>query len=289
MREKLQKLDPKIRDPLLITLGTALISLGTYFFRMPNNFTIGGVTGIAIVVSSFLPGISTGTLVFLFNMILLAVGFLFLSRRFGLSTVYSSTLMSVIIWVLERAVPMEAPLTSEPLLELIFAVGLPALGSAILFNIGASSGGTDIIAMLLKKYTSINIGAALMLADFLVAASACFVFGIQTGLFSILGLLMKSFLVDGVIESINQCKYMHIICTNPEPICDFIFHKLHRGATICNATGAYTHHQIYLVLSVVSRGQAVHLRRFVRSVEPHAFIMITNTSEIIGKGFQTEN
>ena len=279
----------KLREFLLLNGGTLLVSIGVYFFKMPNNFSTGGVTGLAIVISKFLPGVSTGTLVFLFNMVLLAVGFLVLSRRFGLATVYASTLMSVIIWVLEKVYPMDAPFTQEPLLELIFAVGLPALGSALLFNIGASTGGTDIIAMVLRKFTSIDMGRALLLADFLVAFSACFVFGIHTGLFSILGLLMKSMLVDSVIEGINQCKYMHIVCSDPEPICDFIAGKLHRGATILEATGAYTHQHKYVILTVMSRGQAVFLRRYVRSIEPHAFIMTTSTSEIIGKGFRTEN
>lgn len=285
--EQTRKITPK--DFLLLNAGTLIVALGVYFFKIPNNFSTGGVTGIAIVISKFLPWISTGSLVFLFNMLLLGVGFVFLSRKFGFATVYASTLMSVVVWVLERVYPMEAPFTDEPLLELIFAVGLPALGSALLFNIGASTGGTDIIAMLLKKYTSIDIGKALLAADFIVALSACFVFGIRTGLFSILGLLMKSMLVDSVIDGINQCKYLHIICQDPEVICDFIVQKLHRGATICEATGAYTHHKLYLVLSVVSRGQAVALRHYVRQVEPHAFIMTTSTSEIIGKGFRTEN
>ena len=285
--EQTRKITPK--DFLLLNAGTLIVAFGVYFFKIPNNFSTGGVTGIAIVISKFLPWISTGSLVFLFNMLLLGVGFVFLSRKFGFTTVYASTLMSVVVWVLERLYPMEAPFTDEPLLELIFAVGLPALGSALLFNIGASTGGTDIIAMLLKKYTSIDIGKALLAADFIVALSACFVFGIRTGLFSILGLLMKSMLVDSVIEGINQCKYLHIICQDPEVICDFIVQKLHRGATICEATGAYTHHKLYLVLSVVSRGQAVALRHYVLQVEPHAFIMTTSTSEIIGKGFRTEN
>lgn len=284
--EQTRKITPK--DFLLLNAGTLIVAFGVYFFKIPNNFSTGGVTGIAIVISKFLPWISTGSLVFLFNMLLLGVGFVFLSRKFGFATVYASTLMSVVVWVLEQVYPMEAPFTDEPLLELIFAVGLPALGSALLFNIGASTGGTDIIAMLLKKYTSIDIGKALLAADFIVALSACFVFGIRTGLFSILGLLMKSMLVDSVIEGINQCKYLHIICQDPEVICDFIVQKLHRGATICEATGAYTHHKLYLVLSVVSRGQAVALRHYVRQVEPHAFIMTTSTSEIIGKGFRSD-
>ncbi len=274
---------------LILNAGTLLVALGDHFFKFPNNFSTGGVTGMAVVISKLIPGLSIGAVVFIFNMVLLAIGFLFLSRKFGLTTVYSSVLLSVVIWAMEWIWPVETPLTDEPILELIFAVGIPALGSALLFNIGASTGGTDIIAMLLRKYTSIDIGRALLLADFLVALSACFVFGIKTGLFSVLGLLMKSVLVDSVIEGINQRKYMHIVCQNPEPICEFIVQKLHRGATICDTTGAYTHHRLHLVLTVMSRGQAVALRRDIRSIEPHAFIMTTSTSEIIGKGFRTEN
>ena len=278
----------KSRDILLITFGTLLVALGDHFFKFPNNFSTGGVTGLAVVVSKLLPGVTLGSFVFVVNMALLVVAFLFLSRKFGLATIYASSLMSSVSWAMEFIYPMEAPFTDEPFLELIFSVGLPALGSAILFNIGASTGGTDIIAMLLRKYANIDIGRALLMADILVAVSGCFVFGIKTGLYSILGLLMKSMVVDNVIEGFNLCKYMHIVCTDPEPVRDFIVEKLHRSATICEATGAYTHHKVYLVLTVMTRGQAVILRRYVRSVEPHAFIMVTNTSEIIGKGFRAD-
>ena len=278
----------KSRDILLITFGTLLVALGDHFFKFPNNFSTGGVTGLAVVVSKLIPGVTIGSFVFVVNMALLVVAFLFLSRKFGLATIYASSLMSSVIWAMEFIYPMEAPFTDEPFLELIFSVGLPALGSVILFNIGASTGGTDIIAMLLRKYANVDIGRALLMADILVAVSGCFVFGIKTGLYSILGLLMKSMVVDNVIEGFNLCKYMHIVCTDPEPVRDFIVEKLHRGATICEATGAYTHHKVYLVLTVMTRGQAVILRRYVRSVEPHAFIMVTNTSEIIGKGFRAD-
>ena len=278
----------KSRDILLITFGTLLVALGDHFFKFPNNFSTGGVTGLAVVVSKLIPGVTIGSFVFVVNMALLVVAFLFLSRKFGLATIYASSLMSSVIWAMEFIYPMEAPFTDEPFLELIFSVGLPALGSAILFNIGASTGGTDIIAMLLRKYANVDIGRALLMADILVAVSGCFVFGIKTGLYSILGLLMKSMVVDNVIEGFNLCKYMHIVCTDPEPVRDFIVEKLHRSATICEATGAYTHHKVYLVLTVMTRSQAVILRRYVRSVEPHAFIMVTNTSEIIGKGFRTD-
>ena len=143
----------------LITLSILVMVVGVYFFKFPNHFAFGGVTGFSTVVSAVTRW-SAGGFTFAANMILLLIGFLVVGRQFGVKTVYASVLMSVALAVLEKLYPMSRPLTSEPVLELFFAIFLPAVGSAVLFNIGASSGGTDIIAMVLKKYTSFNIGSA---------------------------------------------------------------------------------------------------------------------------------
>ena len=123
---------------------------------------------------------------------------------------YASMLMSVSLSALARIYPMHSPLTYEPMLELVFAIFLPAVGSAILFNIGASSGGTDIIAMILKSHSSLNIGSALFLVDVASVLMAFFVIGPTTGLYSTVGLMAKSLAIDGVIENINQCKCFNI-------------------------------------------------------------------------------
>ena len=182
---------------------------------------------------------------------------------------------------------MDGPLTDQPILELIFAIVLPAFGSAILFNIGASSGGTDVIAMILKKYTSVDIGKALLLSDFLITLAGFFVFDIQTGLYSFLGLTMRSTLIDSFIESLNRSKYFNVVCSNPEDICSYIKDKLHRSATIVLAQGAFSGEDKYIVLTVLSPTEAVKLRNFIKATTPDAFLLISNTSEIIGKGFHS--
>lgn len=273
-----------LREYALITANTAVIAVGVYFFKFPNNFTFGGVTGLSVVLAKVTP-LSPSTVNFILNIVLIVLGFAFLGRDFGVKTFYSSLLLSVSLSLLEYVCPMKGPLTDDPMLELIFAVLLPAFGSAVLFNIGASSGGTDIVAMILKKHTSIDIGRALLFSDLLVTLSAFFVFSIKTVLFSILGLLTKSLVIDNVIESINQSKYFNVVCSEPDVICRFIVEKLHRSATVCDATGAYSHHHKYVVFTVMKRPQAFQLRRFIKETEPDAFILITNTSEIIGKGF----
>jgi len=276
-----------IKEYGIITIGVWLVVAGVYFFKFPNNFSIGGVTGIAIILSSiFGDGISSGTLVLIINIILLIIGYLILGKSFGNKTAYGSILMSLSLQALEVIIPMEGPLTNEPMLELAFAVILPAVGSAILFNFGASTGGTDIIAMLLKKYTSLDIGRSLLISDLLMTLAAFVVFDIQTGLLSILGLFIRSTLVDSVIESMNLNKYFTIICENPRPICDYILNTLKRSATIYDAMGAFTDQNKKIILTVMNRSQAVQLRTFIKNNDPDAFMFITNSSEIIGKGFR---
>lgn len=270
----------------IINLGVFLLAVGVYFFKFPNNFTTGGVSGISIILGSISPNISTATTMLIINMCLLVVGFIFLGNGFGLLTCYCSMMYSFETWLLEKFLPMDAPFTDQPLLELLFAIMLPAVGSALMFNYGASSGGTDIIAMILKKYSHLDIGKALLVSDSLIAFSSCFIFGMKTGLFSIFGLFLKAFLVDTVIESVNQCKYFTIVTTKPEPIADFIINRLHHSATIADAIGAYTHEDKKLILTACKRYEAIKIKQFCQQIDPKSFVFITNTSEIIGKGFR---
>lgn len=274
----------KLAEYAVITVSIWIMVVGIYFFKFPNNFAFGGVTGFSTIISK-ITNWSASDFTFIVNTGLLVIGFLFLGKDVGLKTVYASMLMSFSLSALERIYPMYSPLTYEPMLELVFAIFLPAVGSAILFNIGASSGGTDIIAMILKSHSSLNIGSALFFVDVASVLMAFFVIGPTTGLYSTLGLMAKSLAIDSVIENINQCKCFNIICDDPAPICNFIIHDLNRSATTYKAEGAFTHHEKTIVMTTMKRGQAVRLRNFIRKTEPTAFILISNSSEIIGKGF----
>lgn len=276
----------KLKNFSLLTISTLIMAVGIYFFKFANNFTFGGITGIAVLVAKFLP-ISASDFSFVVNILLLIIGWIVLGKSFAEKTAYSTILLSVSLSLLERIYPMSHPLTNEPLLELIFAILLPALGSAILFNIGASSGGTDVIAMILKKYTSVDIGKGLMISDLIFTLAGFLVFNVKTGLYSLFGLIMRSALIDNFIESFNRSKYFHVVTSNATCICDFIQNDLQRGATIVNVTGAFTGDDKYIILTVLSPSQAVKLRNFIKEQDPKAFLLVSNTSEIIGKGFHS--
>ena len=271
---------------LLLNFGLAVLAAGVHFFKAPNNFAFGGTSGISILISSLTP-FNVGTAMLLINAVLVVIGLVFLGpKRMGV-TIYSSMALSVFVDLFERIWPMSAPFTDDKFLELCYAVILPAVGSAIVFNIGASSGGTDIVAMILSDKTSIEIGKALLLSDFLIALAAGGLYGVRTGMYCVLGLLAKAFVVDGVIENINIRKKITIVSQHPDEILEFIINDLKRGATVYTAHGAFSGRDEEVITTVLGRRQAVLLRNYIRRVGPASFITIVNSSETIGKGFRS--
>ena len=290
----------RIKEYLIITFGVFLVAVGVFFFKFPNSISTGGVTGLAVVLEQVLP-ISASNVVTIFNALFLVIGFIVLGKEFGIKTVYGSTLLSVFLEVFDLIIPegtlpitvTESNPSGEPMLELLFAVAFPAVGAAILFFNKASTGGTDIVAMIIHKYTSLDSGKALLVADFILVLLTFLSFkngsvtiSWTTGLLSVSGTILKSLVVDNVIESINQSKYFLVITTKKEEVEKYIIEKLHRGATTWECVGAYTQKSEYAIVTVMSRYQGFQLRQYIKSIDPKSFVIVTNSSDIIGKGFK---
>ncbi len=279
--------DQVLRDVLTMTLAIVLYAVGIYFFKFPNHFSTGGVTGFAVVLAQLIPGISVTGLSNLMNISLLVLGLVFIGRDFGYKTIYCTLLLSGLLFLLEHFVPLSAPLTDEPFMELMISMIMSATGAALLFNVGASSGGTDVVAMLLRKYAHVySIGTALIMVDFLAAIATFFVFDLKTGLFPLFGLVIMSALLQMVLSTLKQRKYFHIITEDAQAIKDFIIGKLGRSATLFEGKGAFTGEGRSLIVTVVSAREAALLKNHVKTCSPDAFLLITNTDEIIGKGFR---
>ena len=276
-----------------LNFGILLMAVGIYFFKAPNGFATGGVSGLSIILSNAFPIMSQATYMLIINALLLVVGVCVLGKECGGLTIYTSLVMSFENRVFELIFPLDAPLTTYPLLELTYAVLLTGVGSAIIFKCKASSGGTDIVALILKKHTEMNVGTALLFTDFLIVAatfvgfeSGIAVFAPTTGLFSLLGLFAKVFVVDDIIDSINLCKSFTIITTKPKEVSQYIMSTLRHGATMIEGNGAFTGERKSVIMTVCKRSEAIRLRKAVKETDPHAFIIITKTSEILGKGFR---
>ena len=268
-----------------MNFGCILLSVGVYFFKIPNGFATGGVTGIGTILGKLFP-VSPAVWIWILNIVLLLLGFLFLGRNNVIKTIYCSMFYSFLTYIFEVFIPLSSPMTNQPFLELVYAMLLTSIGSAIIFSTGASSGGTDIAALILKKFTSIDVGKALLIVDFLVAGSSFFVFNIQAGLYSLLGLFAKAFIVDSVIENFNICKYFIVITTKREEISDYIIKNLHHGVTVNTVVGEFTKEEKTMIHTVCKRMEAIKLRNKVKEIDPHSFIIITTSSEIIGRGFR---
>ena len=222
---------------------------------------------------------------FLVNILLLIIAMKVLGPKFGIKTIFAIIVGSVFLGIMQPLMPVDGILPDEKFMSTIIAAMLTGIGIGVSLSVGGSTGGTDIIAMILKKYSSFDIGKALLVTDIMITVAGCFVFNIETGLYSFLGLAVRSFMIDNFIESFNLSKYFNVVCDSPEEICDFLVHDLNRSATVVHAQGAFSGKDKYIVLTALNRPQAVRLRNYIKENQPTAFILISNTSEIIGKGF----
>lgn len=296
----------------LLVIGIIMMSCSVYFFQTPNNLTLGGIAGVAIIINSFLPAniaaiFTQGVIMAIINVLLLIIGLIVLGKQCTIRTIFCSLAYTGLIYLLEVVCPLDKPLTADyvldaageivridgvaqwtggqPLLELVYAILLFGVGGALIFNCGASSGGTDIIALILKKYTSLNVGMALMLIDMIIVLISFYTFTVSSALFSMLGLFTKSFLLDGVIESISKTKYITIITRNHEVISEYILKVINHGFTMYDAEGGYTGEKKKVLVTVCKRNEALKLKLKIREIDPEAFVIITDANEILGKGF----
>ena len=275
----------------MLTFSTLLIAFGTYFFKFTNNFTFGGITGLAVLIAK--TGlISAGDFNFIASMILLIIGMFILGKKFAATTAYCSILLSVSLSVLERLFPMHSPFTDEPMLELCFAIALPALGSAILFNIGSSSGGTDIIAMLVTKYHNVSPGRVLMVCDFCVIAMTLLIYDhVDREAFGglIYGYVMMgivSFTVDYVLTGKTQSAQLFIFTDKYDEVARELTNQVHRGVTLIDAKGWYTGQDKKIILIVARKHEASDVLRIAKQIDPDVFMTMAPVMGVFGKGFE---
>lgn len=275
----------KIKEYFLITIGIILVAVGVYFFLIPSNLAIGGVSGLAMVINNYLPVLSVGLIMFILNGILFAVAFIILGPEFGGKTIYASLGLSGIILFFEKTFPSNKPIADDLLLVLLFGILISGVGMGIVFNQDASTGGTDIIAKIINKFFHVDIGKALLMSDFIVTLLAGIAFGAQAGMYALLGVLINGFVIDGVIDGMNICKHVMIVSSKGQEIKDFIIDNLKRGVTIYDAKGAYSGETKEVLITVISRKEFIKLREFIKEIDKKAFIAVSEVHEVLGEGF----
>lgn len=280
---------------IIMSVGVFMMACSVYFFQTPNDITLGGMAGAALLLHYAFPNISQGVFLNIINVAIIILGLIILGKQCTIRTIYCSLLYTGLILGMEFLIgdngqPIYLPMPvsgGELFLELCYAIILFGIGGALVFNCGASSGGTDILALILKKYTNLNVGVALALFDLLVVLISLFSPSTTatTMLYSLMGVFAKTFILDGVIEGIGKTKYITIITQHPDDICDFILNKMQHSYTIYDAEGGYSKEPNQIIVTVCKRGEAWKLKTKIKELDPKAFVIVTDANEILGKGF----
>ena len=267
-------------DFLMITFGTLIVAIAVYFFMMPSNVSVGSMTGVAIVISHFVP-FSVSTITMAFNVVLLILGFIFIGREFGGKTVYTSILLPTLLGVLERMFPNVQSIMGDPFLDMLCYVFVVSVGLAILFNREASSGGLDIVAKFMNKFFRMEMGYAMSLVGMLAALSSAFVYEPKLVILAVLGTYLNGIVVDKFIFGSTLKKRVCIISEKGEEIRHFLINELHSGASIYETIGAFNMETRREIITIVDKGEYLKLMTFIEKCDPDAFITIYDVNKII--------
>ncbi len=282
MKEMIKKFS--LKDFVMITIGIFLVAFGLEYFHIPNNIAAGGVSGLAIIINNFLPVLPVGIIILILNLILFAVAFVTLGGGFGAKTIYASFGLSGIMWIMETFFT-PAVLTDDLFINAAVGALIIGTGMAMVFNYGASTGGTDILAKILNKYFHVEIGKSLLAVDFIIGLTGVVTFGITAGLYALLCIIANGTLIDRLIDGFNTSKELMIISKREEEIIKFIIEELDKSCTVLNGYGGYTSEDIQILYVILSRRDYIRLRSYIKEIDPKAFISVNEVHEVLGEGF----
>lgn len=269
--------------------ASVLVAIGIYYFWAPAQLAAGGISGLSIVISELLKKVPISVIVLSLDLILFSIGFFILGASFGLKSILSSLSIAGTMRIFELTTPKVMPISEDLLLLLIFGALFIAFGQAIIFREGASSGGTDIVAKIINKWSGLPIALSLFIADMTVVVLATNVFGLEKGLYAAFGVMLTTMMIDFFISGISVEKYVMIIPTSQaksEAINTYILDDLQRGTTVYEAKGGYSKERKEVISTVVGRREFIKIKEYVRQIDEKAFVTVQNLHEVLGEGFR---
>lgn len=272
------KLKDTLIDYLVITLAITFVAFSVYFFMLPSNASIASMSGLANIISNFIPfPVSVITLVI--NVFLLIFGFITIGKDFGMKTIYTTIMLPTILGIFEFTFPDFVSFTNDQLLDALCYCILVSIGCSILFNHNASSGGLDIIAKFMNKYFRMDLGKALGISGMIAATASILVFDTKTLVLSILGTYFQGIVLDYFIFGATHKKRICIISKKQDEILDFILHEMHCGATKYHAYGTYSNTQYDELNVIVDKNEYLKLIQYISNVDPAAFVTVYTVNE----------
>lgn len=268
-----------IKEIMILTAADFIIAAAVFFFLVPSHTAISSISGLAIVLTNFLP-LSIAGITMVLNVVLLIVGFLVCGSEFGAKTVYTSIMLPVFMGILEIVFPDFQSMTGDQVVDVCAYILVVSVGLSILFNRNASSGGIDIIAKIINQFFHIEVGKAMSIAGICIALSAGLVYDAKTVVLSVLGTYFNGIAIDYFIFGQNEKKRVCIISKKKEAVREFILHELHSGATIYEAYGAYSMEKQDEIIAIVDKQEYQKLMTYMNTTDPEAFMTVYSVNDI---------
>lgn len=271
----------KMLEYIFVLIGAALVAIAFNVFLLPNRVASGGVSGISTILFEVL-GWEPAFVQWSFNIPLFIAGVLLLGRQFGVKTLVGTIFLPFVVFLTKDW----APWTEDPLLAALFGGIVVGLGIGIVFRGRASTGGTDLAAQIIHKYSGLSLGTCVAVIDGLIVLAAAIVFNIESGLYALLSLFATSKTIDLVQVGLGLSKMAMIITNNEDEVREAILNKMDRGVTKLSGYGGYTDSERPIIMCVFNHTEFTKLKQIVRSIDPTAFVIVMEATEVLGEGFK---
>ncbi|WP_429373844.1 YitT family protein [Paenibacillus sp. DS2015] len=273
-----------VMDTLFIIIGSFIIALGFNLFFLPNGIASGGVSGISVLIEALWPGFEPAYIQWGLNIPLFIVGFLLLGKNYGIRSLLGSVLLPLFV-LMTKDWPIP---TANPLLASIYGGIGVGLGIGLVYRGRGSTGGLTIMAQVIQKITGLSFSLCVVILDGTVIVLAAFVMSMEQALYALVGLYVTGKVIDALELGFNYAKVAYIISDHIEPISEAILKDLDRGLTKLNGRGGYTGDDRTVLMVVVGQNEVTRLKTLVKSVDPGAFVVISNAHEVLGEGFSRQ-
>ncbi|KML15691.1 MULTISPECIES: YitT family protein [Bacillus] len=270
----------EVKNYVLILIGSAIVAVGFNTLLLPNQIAAGGVSGISTIMQSF--GFEAAYVQWGLNIPLFIAGFYLLGGTFGIKTLVGSVFLPLMVFLTRHI----APVTHEALLAAIFGGVVIGIGIGLVFLGNGSTGGTALAAKIINKYTGLTLGTCLAMMDGLIVLGAMTVFGIEEGLYAVIGVFISSKTIDVVQAGFSHSKMAMIITGHEDEVRQAVFDQIDRGVTKISAVGGYTDHDRPILMCVVGQSQFTKLKQVVKAIDASAFVIVMDAKEVLGEGFK---
>ena len=273
-----------LKNAIFLITGALIVTIGYLIFIQPNHLLAGGIWGICAIIQRFLPQIPFAIYLILFNIPLFILSLKELSLRFTSYTVFIMILESALLMLLENHLPVY---THDPLLASIFGGVLIGLGGGLIVTYHGSSGGLDIIGIVLKEKTDVSVGTVSLIGNVAVVMLAAIFFGFERGMYTMVSLYATSYVFTQILEGWQRKRNLMIVTENGKEVTKRLLNQLGRGVTMIKAEGGYSHREKAVLFCVVSRFELPDIKEIIREVDPNSFVWINETYEVMGRWFQS--